>query len=195
MRLQRRKKKTPQHNTKKKKKKKKKVKKTVSPPHWVYSLITLSQLFLTTRACCCCCCCWAQCIVPCEQELYPPRSMPHSRTWISLCVSWLSLPSSNGGVGWCTGENQLQLQSYPIQLTSIICEEAPPQELQSDLRVKDDVVRPPSDRTACLPATDNHRQCSMKEGRKGGKEGRKDGWMDELMDGWELGSVLYNQGG
>jgi hypothetical protein len=80
-------------------------------------------------------------------------------------------------LGGALGKNQLQLQSYPIQLTSIICEEAPPQELQSDLRVKDDAVLsiflPPSllptGLPACLPATDNHRQCSMK------KEGRKDG--------------------
>jgi hypothetical protein len=94
-------------------------------------------------------------------------------------------------LGGLLGKTNSSYRAYPIQLTSIICEEAPPQQLQSDLRVKDDAVLPsfpPSLRQdclpACLPATDNHRQCSMKEGRK---EGRKYGWMNGWMDeNWVL---------
>jgi hypothetical protein len=101
---------------------------------------------------------------------------------LSLCVLTLSLFLLPMEVlGGLPGKTNSSYRAYPIQLTSIICEEAPPQQLQSDLRVKDDAVLPPSlpptVLPACLPATDNHRQYSMKKGRK---EERKEGW----MDGW-----------
>jgi hypothetical protein len=187
MRLQRRKRKTPQHNTKKKKKKK--VKKTVSPPHPPLSVLShhsLSQLFLTTRACSCCCCCWAQCTVPCEQELYPPRSVPHSRTWISLSLcpdSRFLLPMKRlGGLLGKTNSSYRATQfNWPPSFVKKLLRNNSSRICASRTTQSSPPSLPRSDRPACLPACLQRTTIASAAWRK---EGRKEGSMDGWMDGW-----------
>ncbi len=103
---------------------------------------------------------------------------------LSVCLDSLFLLPTEG-LGGVLGETNSSYRATQFNWPPIICEEAPPQELQSDLRVKDDAVLPPSLPPTGLPARLQRTtiaSATWRKGRKGRKEGRMDGWINLWMD-------------
>jgi hypothetical protein len=127
---------------------------------------------------------------------YSHQDLCHTPGHESLSVSSLSLPSSNGGLGWCTGENPTPATKLPnsTDLHHFVKKLLHNNSSRICASMDDAVLLPyfpPSDSTACLPACNGQPSPVQHEARK---EGRKDGWMNGWMDENWVHLLLYNQG-